>query len=382
MDDRRTLFTRRACLALAALPWWPAHAAESGVGAREILIGQTLTLEGGRNAYGSAVAEGVKLHVDAVNAAGGVHGRRIVLRVLDDGNKAATAEANARQLVADGAFVLFGCIEGGPSTAVAKVASEAGVPLFGPMAGSPGLRRPHLPMVFPLRAEHREEFRALLAHGKSIGMSRAGFWHADSDTGRQHLENVRIAAQELGMEVVAATPFKPDIDDAGLAAIVETFAKARPQMVFNHGSPGLYAKLIQQAQQRGLRTTFMGVNSGSAQIARALGPLGHGMVFAQVTPSPWEGKHEISREYQAAVQRARPGGKLSYGGLEGFVTAKALVRALLAAGAQPTRASFVQGLYGARMELGGLNARWQPGNHEGSRFVDLAMARTDGRFMQ
>jgi branched-chain amino acid transport system substrate-binding protein len=380
--QRRHLCTRRACPALATLPWWPAHAAEPVVGAREILIGQTLTLEGGRNAYGSAVAEGVKLHVDAVNAAGGVHGRRIVLRVLDDDNKAATAEANARQLVADGAFVLFGCIEGGPSTAVAKVASEAGVPLFGPMAGSPGLRRPHLPMVFPLRAEHREEFRALLAHGKSIGMRRAAFWHADSDTGRQHLENVRIAAQELGMEVVAATPFKSDLDDNGLAAIVDTFAKARPQMVFNHGSSGLYARLIQTAHARGLRTTFMGVNSGSAQIARALGPLGHGMVFAQVMPSPWEGKHEISREYQAAVQRARPGGDLSYGGLEGFVTAKALVRALLAAGAQPTRASFVQGLYAGRMELGGLNARWQPGNHEGSRFVDLAMARTDGRFMQ
>jgi branched-chain amino acid transport system substrate-binding protein len=382
MRSRLPILTRRACLALAGLSWWPARSAEPGIGPREILIGQTITLEGGRNAYGTAVADGVKLQVDEVNAAGGVNGRRIVLRVLDDDNKPATAEANARQLIADGAFVLFGCVEGGPSTAVAKVASEAGVPLFGPMAGSPGLRRPHLPMVFPVRAEHREEFRALLAHGKSIGMSRAAFWHADSDTGRQHLENVRLATQELGLELVAATPFRSDIDDAALAAMVDTFARARAQMVFNHGSSGLYTRLIRQAHERGLRATFMGVNSGSAQIAKALGPLGHGMVFAQVMPSPWEGKHEISREYQAAVQRARPGSDLSYGALEGFATAKALVRALQAAGAQPTRASFVQALYATRMDLGGLTARWQPGNHEGSRFVDLAMARGDGRFTQ
>lgn len=375
------LLTRRAaCVALPALAWRTVRA-EPGVAAREILIGQTITLEGGKNAYGVAVAEGVKLHLDAVNAAGGVNGRRIVVRVLDDQNKSATAEANARQLVSDGVFLLFACIEGGPSTAVATVASDAAVPLFGPMAGAPTLRRPHLPMVFPLRAEHRDEFRALLAHGKSIGMTRAGFWHADSDNGRQHLENVKIAAQELGMELVAATPFKSDIDDAGLAAIVDTYAKTRPQMVMNHGSVGLYARLIRKASERGLRTAFVGVNSGSAQLAKALGPLGHGMVFAQVLPSPWEGKYEISREYQAAVQRAG-GGELSYGGLEGFVTAKALVRGLAAAGAQPTRASFVQGLYAARMELGGINARWLPGNHEGSRFVDLAMVRPDGRFTQ
>ena len=207
------------------------------------------------------------------------------------------------------------------------------------------------------------------------------FWHADSDTGRQHLENVRIAAGELGLELVAAAPFRADIDDAGLAAQVDRFAAARAQFAFNHGSPGLYARLIRKAQERGLRTTFMGVNSGSAQLARALGPLGHGMVFAQVLPSPWEGKHEISREYQAAAQRAQAG-ELSYGGLEGFVTAKALLRGLAGAGAQPTRAAFVQSLYAARMELGGLSARWQPGQHEGSRFVDLAMVRPDGRFTQ
>jgi ABC-type branched-subunit amino acid transport system substrate-binding protein len=53
-----------------------------------------------------------------INASGGVHGRKIVTRVLDDDNKADNAQANARKLIADGAFILFGSIEGGPSTAV------------------------------------------------------------------------------------------------------------------------------------------------------------------------------------------------------------------------------------------------------------------------
>lgn len=94
------------------------------------------------------------MSLDQANRRGGVHGRTIALKVLDDDNKSAQAEANARALVQEHkAFVLFGPIEGGPSTAVMKVATELQVPLFGPMAGPPTLRVPHNPMVFPVRAE-------------------------------------------------------------------------------------------------------------------------------------------------------------------------------------------------------------------------------------
>ena len=57
-------------------------------------------------------------------------------------------------------------------------------------------------------------------------------------------------------------------------------------MCLNHGSAGLYAKLIARARKSRLATTFMAVNSGSTQLAADLGPLAHGMVFAQVVPSP------------------------------------------------------------------------------------------------
>lgn len=160
-----------------------ALAADPGVSNTEIVIGNTLTLQGGKNAYGTAAHAGMKLYFDALNAAGGVNGRRIVLRTLDDDNKTATAESNARKLVQEGAFILFGPVEGGPSTAVAKVASELKVPLFGPMAGPPGLRRPLQPMVFPVRAEHRDEFRALMGWGKSTGLKTVAFFHSDSRAG-------------------------------------------------------------------------------------------------------------------------------------------------------------------------------------------------------
>ena len=61
----------------------------------------------------------------------------MVLKTLDDDNKSAKAETNARQLVEkDKVFALFGSIEGGPSVAVMKAANELKVPFFGPWPGS------------------------------------------------------------------------------------------------------------------------------------------------------------------------------------------------------------------------------------------------------
>ena len=122
--------------------------AEDGVTARQVLIGQTLTLQGGANDYGVAVSEGVTAALDQANRAGGVLGRQIALTVLDDDNKAALAETNARQLVTkDKVFLLFGPIEGGPSTAVMKrpvrlaclIASSAPIPVGSLMANTPSI---------------------------------------------------------------------------------------------------------------------------------------------------------------------------------------------------------------------------------------------------
>ncbi len=358
-----------------------ARAADPGITDTEIVIGQNITLQAGKNAYGVAAHHGMKLYIDIANAAGGVNGRRIVMKTLDDDNRNAIAEANARKLVDEGVFMLFGAIEGGPSTAVMKVAGERKVPFFGPMAGPPALRRPHQEWVFPVRAEHRDEFRALMAWGKSLGMKTVGFFHVDGANGKEHLENVNLIARELGMQVVLSIPFKGDTSDTDLDDMVKKIGEVKPDILFNHGSAGLYEKLVGKALRAGLTTRFVAVNSGSSQIAKGLGPLAKGMVFAQVVPSPWERKREITREYQEAARKADPKAEFSYGGLEGFLTAKALVMGLRAAGRDPTRASFVRALRGTTFELGGVKLQYTATEHVGSRFVDLSMVDRNGRFI-
>ena len=356
-------------------------AAEVGVSDREILIGQSITLLDGKHAYGNAVAKGVRVYVDQVNAEGGVFGRKINVRRLDDQGNATQAQTNAQKLVNDGVFALFGSLEGGPSNAVLSVANEAKVPFFGPMAGSPTFRRPYQPYAFPVRAEHREEFRALMTWGKTIGLKTVGFMHQDTAVGRTHLENVRLLAEELGMELSTVLPFKSDITDEGLEELAKVLVAKQPDMAFNHGSSGVYGKLLTKARASGVKTTFMAVNAGSTQLAAQLGESAKGMVFAQVMPNPLERKHANVRDYQEAMKKAGLEGELSYGSLEGYLTAKALVMALRTTGRDLTRAAFIRTLQGMRFELAGMTVQYQPGNHTGSTFVDLAIVGRDGRFV-
>lgn len=371
------LLSLLACCGLAL----PVHAASPGVSPTEILIGQSISLQAGRNDYAVAARQGMQLYLDATNRQGGVWGRQLSLRTLDDNGQPAQAETHARALVQQGVFLLFGSVEGGPSTAVAQVAADSGVPFLGPMAGSPGLRKPHQPQVYPVRAEHLEEFRALLDWGQRTGLKTVALLHADSPVGREHLANVERLAASNGQRVVLALPVPSPLDDAALRRLVAALAQARPDMMLNHGSAESYGRLILAARAQQLRTTFMAVNSGSSQLARQLGADATGMVFSQVVPSPWERKTAIAREYQDAMKASLPDAPLTYGGLEGYLTAKALVQVLRASGRDLSRDSLKRSLEATDLDLGGVRIRYRPGDHAGAHFVDLSMVARDGRFV-
>lgn len=371
---------RAVCLLLALLVASQARAVD-GVTPNQILIGQSITLQGGKNDYCTAVLAGVQTYLSTVNARGGVGGRQVLLKTRDDDNKLDVAQANSRTLIEqDKVFILFGSIEGGPSAAVMAAANALKVPFFGPMAGAPGLRRPFQPLVFPVRAEHREEFRALIGQARSLGARKLAFFRADSEGGAAHLANVRLICKELGVDLVADLPFKAGMTDAQMDQLAAQVQQSGAQMVFNHGSIDVYETLIRKAHAKGIKTTFYGVNSGSTQLARHLGPLAHGMIFSQVVPSPWERKTAITREYQSDFARAFPGQEFSYGSLEGYITAKALVLALRQAGPNLSREGFLDAMANARFDLNGLTASYTSDEHRGLDFVDLSIVTRESKF--
>src|SRR5437762_4609600 len=99
---------RIACLAVALVAA-AAQAQVPGVSATQVLIGQSAPLTGSNAELGNDIRNGLLAYFRKVNDAGGVHGRKLQLVSLDDGNAVPRAEANTKKLVEEqSVFALVG----------------------------------------------------------------------------------------------------------------------------------------------------------------------------------------------------------------------------------------------------------------------------------
>ena len=95
-------------------------AAAAPVLAQDIVLGQSVALSGPAAELGREMQLGAQLYFDSINASGGIRGRKIVLKTLDDGYEPARAEANTRRFIDEGdVLALFGYV--GTPTAAASI---------------------------------------------------------------------------------------------------------------------------------------------------------------------------------------------------------------------------------------------------------------------
>jgi ABC-type branched-subunit amino acid transport system substrate-binding protein len=350
----------------------------------QVKIGQTVALSGAQGEHGSALALGAKAFFDKVNRRGGVNGRSIELITLDDAGDAKRAVENARKLVTEHKVVsLFSGAEGGPCVAVTALAGELGVPVVGCAGGAPELRDPFNPVSFPVRAAHLEEFDKLVEYATLYGQKRIGFIHSDSDTGRKHLANLRKVAERYGAEVVLALPLPAGKNPFDPAKIATDLVRARVETVLNHGSYAQYAEILRASRRQGGSAQFLAVNSGAQQMVRLLGADAKGLIFSQVVPFPWFEATPVVREYRDALRGMQPAPDPSFSSMEGFINAKVLVEALRRTGQKVTRESLILALESMRdHDTGGLSVNYGANSHQGSRFVDVVVVASDGRFVR
>src|SRR6266705_1815589 len=132
--------------------------AEPGVTKGAILIGQSAPLSGVNAPLGVEQRDGALAYFEFINKQGGVHGRKIVLKTIDDGYVPARTAANVKKLIEeDRVFALF-FLRGTSHVAEAvKVFVPAKVPLFSCSCGALSLREPLNPYLFHTRASFQDE---------------------------------------------------------------------------------------------------------------------------------------------------------------------------------------------------------------------------------
>jgi ABC-type branched-subunit amino acid transport system substrate-binding protein len=115
-----------------------AHASDKGVTPTEIKLGASAVLSGPLGAQTSEYGVGSRLYFDAVNAAGGVHGRKISYVTLDDGFDVKRAAENTRKLIDEhGVFMIYNNTGTAQTAAILPLLEQSKTLVFGPRPARP-----------------------------------------------------------------------------------------------------------------------------------------------------------------------------------------------------------------------------------------------------
>jgi len=346
---------------------------------RPLVLGQSAAVTGPAAQLGLQMHQGARLYFDAVNAQGGVGGRPIELRLLDDGYEPDRCKANTEQFIAKDVFALFGYVGTPTSLAALPLVNEAKVPFFGPFTGAQALRDPFSRQVFHVRASYYDETALIVRQLTELGLKKIAVFRQDDSYGQAGLDGVQRALAAQGLEPVAVGLVKRNTVD--VAAAVAAIVAKRPDAVVQISAYKSCAAFIRAARQAGYGGTFYNVSFVGAQaLADELGKDGRGVVISQVMPYPFSTTSAIAREYLEALRQAGGKAQPNYSSMEGYVAAKVFTEGLKRAGRNPGRDNLVSGLEALqRLDLGGFQVNFGPRSHVASQFVELTMLTEDGR---
>jgi len=366
---------------LAAAVAASVQAQAPGVSATRILIGQSAPLTGGNAELGNDIRNGALAYFRKVNDAGGVHGRKIELVSLDDGNAVPRAEENTKKLVEEqGVFALFGYASATLSRPALPFVEKHKVPFLGPFPGADPMRvfNRH---VYNMRASYADELEKIVDHFQSLGVKRFSIVYYDDVVGRENLTAVERALKKRDLQTVSYAAFKdrakPDIE-----AGVKQVAAGSPDVIILTTLYKATSDFIKLAQKSGVGAQ-MASNSfpGASPLAKELAGQGSGVIVATVVPPPTKRSLPLVQEYQVAIEKLLGKKEYSFTSFESYIGAKVAVEAMRRAGPKLTREAFEQQLDALKdFDAGGYSVNFAPANHNGSSFVELTVIGRDLKF--
>nr|MDT0660457.1 ABC transporter substrate-binding protein [Micromonospora sp. DSM 115978] len=338
-----------------------------GVTDTEILVGTHMPLTGPASAGYSKIAPATRAYFDYVNANGGVHGRKITYKIMDDGYNPANTQQVVRQLVLqDRVFAILNGLGTPTHTGVLDFLNSNRVPDLFVASGSRSWDQPdRYPGTFGFNPDYTVEGKILANHVKAnLAGQRVCFLGQDDDFGRDSLVGVETV---LGTDGVAERQTYVT-SNTNVAPQIGAFQAAGCQVVILATVPGFTALAVGTAARLGFAPQWLVSNVGAdyPTLAAQLGdaaPLLEGMLavnylpISTATDDPWiQLFTRINREHNGD---APFDGNTVYGMAVGYL----FVQVLQAAGEDLTRESLL--------------AAVRQGGYRGPAVAPLRFSQTD-----
>ena len=374
MRDRRSLISAGIAGGLT-WPWLRtlAETADSGITDTEVTLGMSAAFSGPSRGLGIELYRGASAYFDDVNYNGGISGRRISLKIYDDGYQPDASVNNTMQLMLeDRVFLLFGYV-GTPTVTrvlpLLKKFQDQSVFLFFPFTGAqPQREPPYGDFAFNLRASYLQETAGLVDNFVRIGRRRiAVFYQADA-YGRSGWVGVRTALARHGERIAGEATYSRGTQfTATLRPQVEILQAVEPDAVICVGAYAACAAFARDAVDLGLEVPIANVSFVGSENLLALLTEGREradserytrlLVNSQVVPSYEDTSIPAVLEYREFMQRYNPAVPAelvtesytpfahSFVSLEGFLDAKLMVEILRRLGDEPARADLEQAVF-------------------------------------
>ena len=356
--------------------------AEDGVLADKIVFGQAAALEGPASALGQNMKMGLEAAFAEINKAGGVKGRKLELKSVDDGYEPTKSiEAVKKLLEQDKVFAIAGAVGTPTAAATQPIATAAGAPFIGAFTGAEFLREPYKPLVMNIRASYFQETEAMVEHlTKDLGASKIAIMYQDDAFGQAGLAGVRKALEKRQMQLAGEGTFERNT--VAVKAALLAIKKAEPQAVIMISPYKPAAEFIKLAKQVKLDAAFVNISFvGSDALAKELGPAGAGVVITQVVPFPKDAAIPVVERYQASLKASAPDAQPGFVSLEGYLVGRAIIAALEKVNGEPTRKALIEAVQKAgTFDLGGFKLAYSDTSNRGSDHVFLTVIQADGSF--
>lgn len=328
-----------------------ARTAEPGVTATAILIGGTASLSVPASA---AVARGAAAYFQHVNARGGVHGRTIRYRVVDDADDPAqTVEATRGLVEQEDVLAIFNSVGTEHNRAVRDYLNARGVPQLFVASGARtfGADAAEFPYTIGFRPSYGAEGRVL---GRFVARTRPRATVAviveDGDDGRDLLAGFRRGIAGSGAAVVAVE--RSEATAPALRSRIAALEASGADTLAIVATPSLaaraYAVLRALAWRPFVLTSAVSSAAGVVRVASAggSGGLAGGPVSVVFLKDPSErrwAEDRAIRLYRTIMRRyARGANVRDVHHVYGMAAAYTLVEVLRKAGRNPSRAAVMR----------------------------------------
>ena len=359
--------------------------------AQDLLIGQVSSQTSPVTAVNAkGLYAGFNVYLDAVNAKGGVRGRKVKLVNKDDQLAPGKMTEMTRDFIADKNILALAAYQNtGGITELAKlnVAGNAGIAMIAPFQGDKSIVS--APNFFPFRSGYPDEVEALIKEAFFTQKKKVVVVYQGATFGPAMMKLAQDVSKTVGLNVVAYVKMDNAAQakiDAVIRDVVAAVAKANPDAVIlllgGKPAPEL-VKQIKNSAAADAQVYLMSIVPPT-DVIKTLGEAkARGIVISQAVHFPFSATLPLVDEYQKAMKQYAPNEPLSYSTLEGFVDAKIAVEALKRAGPKPTREKVLKALINmGELDLGGVYVDYSPKARNGWGQVDLTVIGPGGKLLR